>query len=314
MFKNYLRVFPSGMQLCIFMCFFLLLMSLSTALMPALIRYGTGRPIDLATFIDGEFIHYPKVYQIMNVVQQLAMFLLPALVYAYLAHPEPLRYLGLVKPAKPGLAIWILVLAVGMLPFLLTMTTWLQQIDLGKWARDLQKSRERYESVYFQSRDSGSVLFNVILAGIIPAICEEVFFRGIILKFLNTWFRRPWLSIVCSALLFASVHGSVYNFLPITITGIVMAWVYFRTSSLWLNILLHLVFNSLQVLLVYTLFTGQQDAETGTSTSLQLLLFGAGAALMATAFYFIQKYRTPLPDRWGVTERPENNQNISKIS
>lgn len=314
MFKNYLRVFPSGMQLCIFMCFFLLLMSLGAAFMPALIRYGTGRQIDLAAFVDGEFVHYPRVYQLMNIIQQVLMFLLPALIFAYLAHPDPLGYLGLVKPEKPRLAIWALALAAGMLPALLVLTNWLQQMDLGEWARSMQQSRERYESVYFQSRNPGAVLWNVLLVGIIPAICEEIFFRGIILKFLHTWLRKPWLSIICSALVFASVHGSVYNFLPITITGIVLAWVYFQTSSLWLNILLHLFFNSAQVLLVYVFFPGQQETDSAGSTGLQLLVFGAGAALMAVAAYFIYTSRTPLPKRWGVTELPSDNQDISKIS
>jgi len=311
-FKNYLRVFPSGMQLCLFMCFFLLLMSLCASFMPMVIRYGTGQQIDLSAFVDGAFVHYPRVYQVMNLIQQLFMFLLPALIFAYLAHPDPLGYLGLVKPAKPQLALWVVVLAIGMLPALLILTNWLQHIDLGAWAREMQESRARYESVYFKSKTPAAVLWNVMLVGIIPAICEEIFFRGIILKFLHTWIRRPWLSIICSAMVFASVHGSVYNFLPITITGIALAWVYFQTSCLWLNILLHLVFNSMQVLMVYVLAPGQQESDAVGSMSLQLLIFGAGVALIAIAAYFIHNSRTPLPQGWGVKELPSDNQDISK--
>jgi hypothetical protein len=68
----------------------------------------------------------------------------------------------------------------------------------------------------------------------------------------------------------------------------------------------------MQVLMVYVLAPGQQESDAVGSMSLQLLIFGAGVALIAIAAYFIHNSRTPLPQGWGVKELPSDNQDISK--
>ncbi len=75
-------------------------------------------------------------------------------------------------------------------------------------------------------------------ASIAAPVGEEVFFRG----FLHNCTRRrfgPGLGTLLSAGCFAAVHGGPLMILAILPMGIILAWAYDRTGSLWVPILMH---------------------------------------------------------------------------
>ncbi len=108
----------------------------------------------------------------------------------------------------------------------------------------------------------GSLLLNFlvtfILGGLIVPISEELFFRGAV----YSWFRDRfgmWPSIIGSGLLFALGHADL---LPVVVTslvlGLVNAWLMERTKSIWVPIVVHMVNNSLAILLLYGALAVQQ--------------------------------------------------------
>lgn len=298
---------PSGLQLCIFMMFFLLLTTVSSALSPLIIHRFANANMNLETFFKSGYLQYPKTFIILNSASLVMSFLLPSLIFAYLAHPQASLYLGYRKPLKSNQVLSVIILAVGMLLAMMQSAQWIQRIDLGKWANDLQESRQDFENLFFQNKNAGSLIFSMLVVGLVPAICEETFFRGVIMRFLNTWFQKPWVSIVISAIIFATIHLSAYNFVPIVFMGILLAWVYFKTSSLWLNILLHFLFNASQVLIVY--FAGNDQPVANKFNTSELIIFLSGSIITCGAIYLLQKNRTPLPDKWSVVERDSDMQN-----
>ncbi|MCX7806317.1 MAG: CPBP family intramembrane metalloprotease [Planctomycetota bacterium] len=70
-----------------------------------------------------------------------------------------------------------------------------------------------------------------------PAL-EEIFFRGVIYGAMSRWVPRL-LAAVLQAALFASAHRNESQFLPIFVMGILLAWLYERTGSLWAPITFH---------------------------------------------------------------------------
>ncbi len=73
---------------------------------------------------------------------------------------------------------------------------------------------------------------------------EEIVFRGIILNgFLKNY--TPSKAIIWSAVLFGLIHLNPYQFIPAFLIGLLMGWIYWRTGSLWLCILIHFVNNSM---------------------------------------------------------------------
>jgi sodium transport system permease protein len=85
---------------------------------------------------------------------------------------------------------------------------------------------------------------------IVPAICEEIAFRGIILKgFLSR--LSPWWSIILSSFLFALLHLSIYRFMPTFCLGLLLGYAVWKSGSLYVSIIMHALNNGMGVVLFY---------------------------------------------------------------
>ena len=84
----------------------------------------------------------------------------------------------------------------------------------------------------------------VLMIGISAPVLEEVLFRGILLTGLLRNYR-PWVAILQSALLFGVFHMNPVQTVSAGLMGIVVGWLYYRTKSLLLCIVLHALNNLL---------------------------------------------------------------------
>ena len=90
----------------------------------------------------------------------------------------------------------------------------------------------------------------VLLAVVVAPIAEETFFRGFIFTGIGNRYGYGWGAIL-SALFFSVAHiiqpGAL---LPIFILGLLLAWLYIRTGSIWICIFAHCAYNSLALLIM----------------------------------------------------------------
>jgi sodium transport system permease protein len=89
-----------------------------------------------------------------------------------------------------------------------------------------------------------------LVVALTPALCEETFFRGLMLSGLRRW--GPWTAIGISALLFGLLHCSIYRLLPTFILGLVLGYAVWRSGSLYCSILIHALNNGLIATLVWS--------------------------------------------------------------
>jgi membrane protease YdiL (CAAX protease family) len=93
-------------------------------------------------------------------------------------------------------------------------------------------------------------LIMLIGVGVLAPIAEELFFRGLIYN----WGRQRWglwVSALFSSAWFALGHiDSIGVAVSSFIIGVVLAWAYERTKSLWLTIAIHIITNSTAVFLL----------------------------------------------------------------
>lgn len=78
-------------------------------------------------------------------------------------------------------------------------------------------------------------------------LAEEVLFRGFIFAGLVPRLGVNW-AIITSALLFSIFHLTPGLLVPVFITGIILAWLYYRTGSLWANVAVHAGQNAVALL------------------------------------------------------------------
>jgi membrane protease YdiL (CAAX protease family) len=89
----------------------------------------------------------------------------------------------------------------------------------------------------------------IIVIAIIPALTEELFFRGLVLDgFTRNYTRRK--AILLSALFFGIIHLNPWQFLSGFIIGLFSAWICVNSNSIWLSICIHLFNNALYAITV----------------------------------------------------------------
>lgn len=118
-----------------------------------------------------------------------------------------------------------------------------------------------YERLCITMPESAQALFEGIMReqtgylaiGIFAPLVEEVVFRGAVLRSLLTVFDRRWhwLPIVISALLFGLVHMNPAQGIHAFIIGLLLGWMYYRTSSIVPGILLHWINNTVAYLMFH---------------------------------------------------------------
>ena len=93
----------------------------------------------------------------------------------------------------------------------------------------------------------GPVWITLISVSVFAPFFEEWLCRGIILRGLLKRVKPAW-AIVISAAIFGLIHGNLWQAIPAFIIGVILGYVYYRTGSLKLTMLMHCVNNTLSVI------------------------------------------------------------------
>ena len=129
----------------------------------------------------------------------------------------------------------------------------------------------------------------IVLAVIMAPIFEEIVFRGIIQKGLINKGMNPATAIIISSVVFGLVHGNPWQFVGAVLLGCVLGFVYHKTKSLLLPILLHAFNNLCSSILI---FYGDSESFADVFRISEWLVLGIGIILFAVFYYlFTLKYR-----------------------
>jgi len=214
-----------------------------------------------------------------------------------------------------GLSLW---------PFVFEMLLWIEQFGIVAFDESLVAQASE---IIKRLKAAPAVLVYLSLA-VVPAVCEEVFFRGMFLsamrtrrRFVVTGFSRSRdrlkpvttniQAVVVTALAFAAFHVIVRDtlsperFFPSFLLGLVLGWVCVRTGSLFPGILLHVANNAaLLSLAVYQEQLSEWNFATAQQRHLPWWVFTA-AALVAGFGFWLLAYDSE-NSQAGIDEFPED--------
>ncbi|HEY4543320.1 MAG TPA: type II CAAX endopeptidase family protein [Tissierellaceae bacterium] len=101
---------------------------------------------------------------------------------------------------------------------------------------------------------------SIIVIAIVPGICEEIMFRGVILDgYKKIGYKH---AIVISSILFGLMHFTLANLIGPTILGVAFAIMVYRTNSIYSSIIAHIINNSIAVLLGYLIETNEEILDS----------------------------------------------------
>ena len=298
MFNRYWRSYPWYMQMLQFIILMAVMLSfVSLALSPLIMNLTKVSPDQIINISEKSPRTVINAGLLLQFVSSIGIFLLPALLFAYFTHPKPGKYLGLVKPGNPTQLILSVIIIISAMPLIASIAEWLMQFDLSGSAKEMQERNDRMVKAFTSSESIIQLVFSFIVVAIIPGVGEELFFRGLLMRFAAKRSSNIYFPLVLSSLMFALMHDNIYGMLSIFIAGLILGSFYYLTGSLWSNILAHVCFNGFQVVLVY--FSKDAAVTKAMEQNSVPIPFVIGSTLICIgAFYFLWKMRTPLPDDW----------------
>ena len=199
----------------------------------------------------------------MKIAQGLSsifMFVVPPIVYYYVTRMKHQMYdLGFRKPANPW---WILLIGVVLmfisLPVTNQLTRWNEAMSFGGVFEKLEEYLKMLEETAAATTEKmlnvdtiGGLLLNLLVIALIPAVGEELTFRGVLQQGLMRRVKSPHVAILLSAAIFSFIHFQFYGFLPRMFLGILLGYMFYITRSLWTSIAMHFVNNGTAVVLYY---------------------------------------------------------------
>lgn len=94
-----------------------------------------------------------------------------------------------------------------------------------------------------------SLLLNLFVFAVLPALLEELVFRGYVLRALRP--HGDWFAVIVSSVMFGLMHGNIAQIPFALIVGVALGWLYIMTDNIWVPVAVHFANNTFSFLLQY---------------------------------------------------------------
>ena len=233
--------------------------------------------------------------QWLQVASTLCIFLIPVLLFKLIVHPSG-DYLKFKK--RSSFIIWLIVigLALSAIPTADLLTSLTEHIPISAALKTrFEQMEEQYNSqmlLMLQLDSFSGYLKSLILIALLPAVFEELLFRGCLQQIMLKWTQKTLPAILITSIIFSAIHGSYFGFLPRVFIGLLLGYVFFYGRNIWLNMLIHFINNGMIITVLYyqNLRTGSIKEALKSQTSTPLGFIGL-VALILLFVYFIKLCR-----------------------
>lgn len=263
----------------------------------ALLSGVSGKPVvDIAAAMKNPA--YAGTLRLIQAISVVLSMVLPVLLIGWLVNRRPLQLIGFGEKSRGRQLILVLgivvvsVMVAGALGYL-NKAVGLSPNLKAEFDR-LEKAYAEQVTMMVNLKSFGGYLSSLLLLAVLPAVGEEMLFRGGLQNFLTRATHRPWLSIVIVSILFSLIHFSFFGFLPRLFLGLVLGAIFFYTQNLWLSVFAHFLNNAFAVTAMYVYVQrgkGLQEAMNDDMVSYWAFLF------LPVLIYLIIRLKETVPGR-----------------
>ena len=213
----------------------------------------------------------------MQLLQAAAVFLLPAILMARFASPATSGSLGATPPPslgehihpamrylhadvrptwrQAGLTVLSMILLIVPMNAIIE---WNEAMHLPAWLGGLEAwmaEREATANALIDTMLADAtplgIAANILIMGVMAALSEEFFFRGLLQRMLYDRWRNGVWAVMVAAVLFSAVHLQFYGFVPRLLLGAYFGWLLVATRCIWIPVVAHFTNNLLALLQYY---------------------------------------------------------------
>lgn len=177
-------------------------------------------------------------------------FLLPSLAFAYVyGQPSAINFLGFKKPLSREMYILPVVCILAAFPAAIWLNDVNHMLPAPGWMLEMEQAADKHTKMLLQGGGVMMMLLNLVVMALVPAVCEEVCFRGVIQRLAIRLFNM-WTGVIATSLFFSVLHLQFQGFLPRFFFSVILGVMYSYSGTIWSSILAHFVANAIQVIAV----------------------------------------------------------------
>jgi membrane protease YdiL (CAAX protease family) len=207
----------------------------------------------------------PDLMRGVQFFQTLGIFLLPAIVCAWLFSDNYKEYLHVDHPIQIPVAVWVVISMIVAIPFLNMTYNLNQQMvfpealkGLETWMKNAEEEASQVTDLMLNTKNISAIVFNFLVICLVAAICEEFMFRGLLQTLFGKVIKNPHVLIWVIAILFSAIHFQFYGFVTRMLLGAWLGYLMYYTKTIWIPVLAHFT-NNFFTVAVYYLFQNNPD-------------------------------------------------------
>jgi uncharacterized protein len=254
-----------------FIVIVIFLMTLVGGLLIAVPLFGMGFAELMDSLTNMAHPEYLRLIKYFQITQSIGLFLIPSFVLAWFFGGNAVRYLQLEKGISVNtalLTLFIMLSAVPAINLLAALNAELTLPDafssLEEWMQRTEESAKKLTELFLRADTTTDLLFNLLLVAIIPAIGEELLFRGVVQRLFSEWTKSSHAGIWIAAIIFSAMHLQFYGFLPRTMLGVLFGYMLLWSGNMWVPVMAHFVNNAAAVIVYY--FIGKKQISESVET------------------------------------------------
>jgi len=220
-----------------------------------------------------------RFFRVTSAIHQVFTFILPCFFFWYFAkYKKVVDYFHLSRVPFLKSLVFGFSLLILSLP-LVNLSLWFNQLlPLPQWATNVEADAAKMISLLLSVDNPSDWLLNIVVVAAIPAIGEELFFRGIVQTKLVDYIKNPHLAVWLGATFFSVFHFQFEGLFPRILLGALFGYLYYWSINLWIPIILHFFNNAILVSAPYYGLSEEiinPRVDIGLSYSLMLSALGS---------------------------------------
>lgn len=187
----------------------------------------------------------------------IGLFILPSITFPHFLGQPTAEFLKTDKNPKILLLLFLAAYILMQLPWINVLSAWNNSLEWGGAFEEMYRMmREKEDAAALMIEklltmpDWINLVFTLVVVALIPALGEELLFRGNVQTILSQRFGTH-VGIWITAFIFSFIHFQFFGFFPRLFLGALLGYVFYFTGSLWYAIAVHFTNNAGAVLAYY---------------------------------------------------------------
>ena len=162
------------------------------------------------------------------------------------------------------------------------------------WAFNKEKELEKITIFLVSFENNWEFLFGILSIALIPGICEEYLFRGVLQKNFYLISKNIHIAVWLSAFFFSALHLQFYGFFPRMLLGVLFGYIYYWSGSILYPMIAHIFNNFFSLTIFYFyqkgLLNENFEVSVNSSPKIPMVLIIISAVLFIGFMYLLRRY------------------------